>query len=476
MDSQTGPRTRGSSARPASAVVALLTTALIAACGAQPMVPGVDEAARTEPPPARTCVPAIHGDLRSLDPADRVVTLWHPYHGALEALILEMVDEFNRANPSGIRVLAESQSDPTQLNKSIAAGAAAGRVPDLSMLPSGQIATYAAEGVLAPMDCYAADLKWGYTQATRDDFFVFALDAGFIPQLSARYGWPFHNSAEVLYYNDDWLAELGFESPPETWEEFTEMACAASQQPFSDSRGEGAATGYAYSVDSRLFAALVLSRGGLIANEDNSAYAFGGQEGLDTLEFLKDVAGRGCATRAIVRGDERVDFGAGRALFNVAPVHLLPRYQQAVEEGAGFDWSITPPPHPADLELTPLQIYGPSFAIFRSSPERQLAAWVFVRWLNAPEQQARWATGTSYYPTRREAIDLMADYRAENPQYDAALGFTGGGYSNEPAVAEYDECRAGIEQMLVAVLAGGDARAALSAAVERCDADLRPVQ
>jgi len=448
----------------------------VAACGVQPELPGAGDAARTAPPSSRACVPAIHGDLGTLDPSGQVVTFWHPYAGSLEALNLEMVDEFNRTNLAGITVLAESLRDTAQLDKGIAEGAASGRVPDLSTLPSGQIATYAAEGVLAPLECYAADPRWGYDQATRDDFFPFALDGGFISQLGARYGWPFHVSAEVLYYNEAWLAELGFEGPPETWDGFAEMACAASQQPFSDSRGEGTIAGYEYSIDSRHFATFLLGRGGSIANDGNSAYAFGGQEGLDTLIFLRDITDRGCASRAIVPGNERVDFGAGRALFSIAPVHLLPRYQAAVEAGAGFDWSIARPPHAADQESTPLQVYGPSFAVFRSSPERQLAAWTFIRWLNEPEQQARWATSTNYYPTRREAIDLMAAYRSENAQYDVAIGFAGGEYASEPAVAEYDECRAAIGQMLPAALAGDDAQAVLNAAFERCSRSLEPVQ
>jgi ABC-type glycerol-3-phosphate transport system substrate-binding protein len=160
----------------------------------------------------------------------------------------------------------------------------------------------------------------------------------------------------------------------------------------------------------------------------------------------------------------------------MAPVHRLPKYRQAIEDGAGFEWGIASPPRSADQESTVLQIYGPGLAIFRSSPERQLAAWRFVRWLNEPEQQARWAARTSYYPTRSAALALMADYLVQNPQYEAALGLAAGSYAIEPATAGYDECSADIEQMLARVLAGGDANVLLSDAVERCTAELEQAQ
>ncbi|GAG28822.1 unnamed protein product, partial [marine sediment metagenome] len=243
-----------------------------------------------------------------------------------------------------------------------------------------------------------------------------------------------------------------------------EVACAAARQPFSDARGEGVIVGYEYPIDARRFVTFVLNRGGALLNEDSSAYAFGGAEGLDTLVFLKDLTERGCASRVAVRGDDQADFTAGRVLFTIAPVHHLPRYRVGVEEGAGFGWGIAPPPHHSDLDAPTMLIYGPSYAIFQSSPERQLAAWLFVQWMNEPEQQAWWATGTSYYPTRPAASDLMEAYFVENTHYEQALELAALDFASEPAVAGYDLCRVAIEQMLTAVLTGGDPQTALDAA------------
>ena len=115
---------------------------------------------------------------------------------------------------------------------------------------------------------------------------------------------------------------------------------------------------------------------------------------------------------------------------------------------------------------------GPSFTIFRSKPEKQLAAWMFVRWMSVAEQQALWAMSTSHYPTLRSAVDLMVDYFAENPRYERAIEFASLEYRTEPAVPGYDSCSEVVEQMLLAVLSGGDPQTALDAAAVKCSESL----
>jgi ABC-type glycerol-3-phosphate transport system substrate-binding protein len=44
---------------------------------------------------------------------------------------------------------------------------------------------------------------------------------------------------------------------------------------------------------------------------------------------------------------------------------------------------------------------------------------LYVAWLNEPEQQARWHSGTGYLPTRRSATELPAvtDLWASQPYF-----------------------------------------------------------
>jgi ABC-type glycerol-3-phosphate transport system substrate-binding protein len=49
-----------------------------------------------------------------------------------------------------------------------------------------------------------------------------------------------------------------------------------------------------------------------------------------------------------------------------------------------------------------------NIAIFRASDERVRAAWLFTRWLTAPEQSARWSRATLGVPVRLSAQTLLA--------------------------------------------------------------------
>ncbi len=412
----------------------------------------------------------IYGDLENLDPSDQEVTYWYQHTGSREELMLSLIDEFNRTNEWGITVVGESQGGYDDLYQKIIAGIPANQLPEMSVAYQNQAATYATQGVLVGLDPYVESENWGYTQEELDDFFPIALAADYLPQFDGRYGWPPYKSMEVMYYNQDWLDELGFDGPPETWAEFEEMACAASENPFSGATGEGDPMGYVYSISASRFATFVFSRGGNIIGEDGEEYVFNEEPGLEALTFWQNLVDRGCAKQATERYGDQTDFGNGFSLFTFGSISGLPYYGTAVDEGAGFEWSVNPAPH-----TTPeprMNIYGASQSIFVSTPEAQLAAWLFTKFLSETEPQASWATSTGYFPTRDSAAELMSDYFEENPTYAKAFTFMSMDYGIESPVAGYDECRAGIGNMLTNVLDGAEPEPALNETVQECNAYL----
>jgi len=411
----------------------------------------------------------IYGEVENLDPSGQTVVYWYQHTGSREELMLSLIDEFNRTNEWGITIQGESQGGYNDLYQKIIAGIPAGdaQLPEMAVAYQNQAATYAVQGVLVALDPYVESETWGYPQAELDDFFPIALAADYLPQFEARYGWPPYKSMEVMYYNEDWLTELGYDGPPETWDEFREMACAAVEQPFSGATVEGPGLGYVYSIDASRFATFSFSRGGNIINETGTGYVFNGPEGLEALTFLQGMVDDGCAVEQTERYGDQSDFGAGRSIFTISSISGLPYYGSVVDEGAGFNWSVNPPPH---TTATPrLNIYGASQSIFVSTPEQQLAAWLFIKWMSEPEQQATWASSTGYFPTRQAAADLLADYFAEHPTYEKAFTFMSMDYGVESPVAGYDECRSAISEMLTAVLGGEDAQTQLDDTVAACN-------
>ena len=92
----------------------------------------------------------------------------------------------------------------------------------------------------------------------------------------------------------------------------------------------------------------------------------------------------------------------------------LPFVEDGVASGAGFDWGVAAPPR-TGLEPV-VNFYGASVSVCRTTPERQLAAWLFLKWFTEPPQQARWVKASNYFPARRSTRTLLAGYLEENPR------------------------------------------------------------
>ena len=92
----------------------------------------------------------------------------------------------------------------------------------------------------------------------------------------------------------------------------------------------------------------------------------------------------------------------------------------AEEEGREEDeWGFTAVPHTTADPV--IDIYGADIMIPVTTPETQLAAWIFIKWFTSPEIQAEWVRISNYFPVRHSAADLMADYFEANPTYKQAF-------------------------------------------------------
>jgi phosphate/phosphite/phosphonate ABC transporter binding protein len=273
---------------------------------------------------------------------------------------------------------------------------------------------------------------------------------------------------EVVYYNKDWLTELGYDAPPATPEEFKEMACAAAAQPFSGATSEGS-MGYQLSVDASRFASWTFARGGDMFDYNTSQYSYNSPEAVEAMEYLQDLFNEGCATIVVERYGDQTDFGAGKLLFTVGSTSGLPYYQTAVDEGAGFEWSVTALPH---TTAEPVQnIYGASVGIPKTTPEAELAAWLFVKHLTSPEAQAEWVRASNYFPVRQSVAAELDEYFAENPAYKVGYDMLPYG-KFEPPVPGYDFVRDIAEEAMAAIANGEDVQSTLDQLNEEANAIL----
>jgi ABC-type glycerol-3-phosphate transport system substrate-binding protein len=437
-------------------VSSLVSVAVVSCC---PVLP--EDVRPTRRPPYDV---DVYGDLENVDPRDQVVVFWYPHTGEQAALLLSLIDEFNASNEWGITIVGEYGGSSNTLYDEILGRIGSGQLPDVVVAEQHQVAVYAARGALVALDPYVGSWKWGYTQGELDDFFPVALAADRVPQFDDRYGWPLYLSMEVLYYNEDRLIELGYTEPPETWEEFAQMACAASDP-------EAGTYGYEFSADASTFIDMLLNHGGRMIDESAQSYTFNSEQGLATITFIQDLLSRECALLVTDKSAGRAGFGAGKVLFAIDSTTNRLDYRDGVAKGAGFKWSVSP--LPTTLPRSRLYVQGPSFSLFRSTPEKQLAAWLFLKWFTEPEQQARWAQTFSTLPVRLSAADLLAGYIAEHPRYGIALDYLDGEVAVGPGVAGYGVCHEAIQEMLVAIANRGEPAPWLADTAQDCQASLQ---
>jgi sn-glycerol 3-phosphate transport system substrate-binding protein len=59
----------------------------------------------------------------------------------------------------------------------------------------------------------------------------------------------------------------------------------------------------------------------------------------------------------------------------------------------------------------------------KGTPEKQQAAWDFIKWLTETKQSAYWTAQTNYLPVRKSALNeqVLKDYIARVPRFQVAL-------------------------------------------------------
>ncbi len=394
-----------------------------------------------------------------VDPSGQTIVFWHQHSRSREAALQEIVDEFNKTNEWGITVVAEYQGHYGDIFNKMLTFMNTPDVPNIVVAYQNQAATYQLADALVDMNALVDSPKWGLSEEDKADFFQGFYNQDIFPTFGgARLGFPPNRSMEVMYYNMDWLKELGYDAPPTTPDEFKEMACKAAQQPFSKATAEGS-RGYELSIDASRFASWTFAFGGDVFDYDTKQYSYDSDAAKAAMNFLQDLFNSGCATVVTERYGDQTNFGAGTTLFTVGSSSGLPYYKSAVDEGAQFNWSVAPIPH---TTAEPVQnIYGASVSIPKSTPEQELAAWLFIKYYTSPEAQAKWAQASNYFPVRKSVAEGLSDYFAENPAYKTAFDLLQYGHT-EPPTPGYDFVRDMVSEAMAAIADGADVDSTLA--------------
>ncbi len=397
------------------------------ACAAPTPPPAETAAPQSTPtrkPPTRTPPPTASPTLdpsptapATQEPAVNLqgvtVKFWHPWTKNKEYAILALVNEFNAENEYGILVTAFSQGRETYQNVTAVLGS-----PDAPQVVVGynnQLQSWDnRSGQVLDLNPYMDDPEWGFPPDLRLDFYpvIWTQD---VNASGKRLGLPLYRSAIVIFYNQTWAHELGFDAAPATPDEFREQACAAAAAN-NDSTG-----GLLVTADISTHASWLMAFGGGLLAPDGTAYQAATSENEAAFTFLRSLLDDGCAWMPDAYYPNQ-EFATRRGLFYPSSIAGLPYQENAFEKANRFDqWTVLPFPGVNGEPV--LNLYGASCGILKSEPEQQLASWIFVKWLLQPENQARFIEASGYLPVSQSAFDNLTDYAEEHPRWAQAVEF-----------------------------------------------------
>lgn len=389
--------------------------------------------------------PTTEADITLSAPVE--ITLWHNQTELLAKAFQEMVDEFNRTNPQKITVKPEFQGNYTAIYQKALAAINAGALPDTVVAVESQVADYAKAGVVVNLEPYLNG-KNGLSKQSQEDIYKPYIDANRYPQYGDQLlSFPFVKSLEVVFQNDDLLKELGL-TTPKTWADFEKNAKAAARKGADGKFNRwGAMT---YTTDN--FQSQIMSRGGKLLSDDGKTVGWdGGGSALEALKMLQRGVEEGWMYQppgADPRGQNA--FGEGNLLYMFGTSTGRPFIRAAFKKP--INWSVIAMPTTGTAKPQSI-MFGGVFTIMKTTPQKQLAAWEFLKWFTGTKQTAKWSIISSYMPTRKSALEdaaLNEHWTSKDPQGKQAFELVPTSVS-APNVRGTQEMRTVLDDMMTKV-------------------------
>ncbi len=393
----------------------LVLALVLTSCGAEATAtaePSVTQAGTKTPRPESTVEAASRLGVSEEALNGLEIMVWNPWYGVESSLFDSFVKDFNETNPWGIKVGTQSQVNFTNLYENVTASLPASDRPNLVIALPEHALEWDAGGMVTDLIPYEYDPLYG-------------IDSSDIPVVfwnqdhygGKRVGVPAQRTARFLLWNETWAKKLGFSSPPDAPDDFRQQACRAQQSMSKDDSPQNDFKGgwYADTDAMTAYAWLLAFEGGVLEGSD---YRFLTPHNIEAFKFLRELSESTCAWQT-ADSDPITAFANREALFITAGLQDLPEVARTFAAAGSTDvWKVVSFPGENDDALV---VYGSSYVILNSTKEKQLASWLFVRWLLDGKQDARWVETTHLFPLRTSTLDLLGDYRKTHPQWEQAV-------------------------------------------------------
>ncbi|GAA4430704.1 ABC transporter substrate-binding protein [Georgenia halophila] len=366
------------------------------------------------------------------------VTFWfYPIGVSGEASWWEPhIEAFNEEYPN-VNIDAVPQSFSNR-EDSLVTAVAGNNAPDVVYFNPDFIPQWAEEDLLLPLD----DLRDDW-----DDFYDSSLDS--MSWEGTLYGAPLLMQMMTSYCNADALEAADVECPT-TWDEFREAAPAFKEAGYYPTEYQGTTT------LNHTYYPFLWQAGGQVLSDDLQSAAFNSPEGLEALEFVKEMVDNEWVPQQPLTVNEPFEqTPIGRAEVGYVRGANLTQTREVVDP----ELIEVVPPMSNEEQVASGSVGAWSIFNTTESPE---AAKAWVRFLSSEDFIATFNEETGYLPPR-ESIDYLFEDDPQTAQGMEYLDTVRVGVMHPQARQIIDVIRPHIQSVLVE---GNDPQAALDAAEE----------
>jgi sn-glycerol 3-phosphate transport system substrate-binding protein len=339
------------------------------------------------------------------------ISLYYPVAigGPVTKIVDDLIARFEASHPDiDVKAIYSGTYSET-ISKSLAAFKA-GQPPEVAVMLSADLYTLIDEGAIAPID--------DFVKSDEDKAWL----AGFSPVFMTNsqsegktWGVPFQRGTTVFFWNKDAFKEAGLdpEKGPQNWEETVEFATKLTKKDAS-----GNVTQWGMQVPSSLTSywllqGYVAQNDGKIAETTGDRTYFDSPEVIEALQYWTDLALKHKVMKpgVIEWATNPKDFFEGRAAMITTTSGNLTN----VKTNAPFPFGVQILP---EHKKRGAPTSGGNIYLFNGvAPEKQEAAFQFIKWLTSAEQSAEWSIKTGYIAPRDDAwdTDAMKAYVKEFP-------------------------------------------------------------
>lgn len=401
------------------------------------------------------------------------ITLWHSMTDVNQTVLQTLTNAFNTSQ-SDVRVSLVNQSSYDDTLTLYTAALSGGTLPDLV-----QMETVDLQLMIDSRSIVAAQSAIDADHFDMSDFLPAARD--FFVVDGTQWAMPFNLSTNILYYDKSAFSRAGLDpdTPPADLDDMRTMA-----QTIVSSGTEH--YGASLKLDAAYPEQWLAIENATLVNDGNgrqgraTAVTFGGSSGAVIFDWMADML-----HSKLAQGTLSTNYDNLYAIANkIAPMALetsaaLGTVESLLSSYPEVKLGVGPTPRTTATSTGGMFVGGAGlYMVNHSSPEKQDAAWQFIKFLVEPDQLNTWAVGTGYVPIRVSAAQAPAITTLwdQHPEFKVAYDQV----ASSPATLATAGAVAGplsqmgtdINSALTTMTTGASGAQALAQAVKACNQDL----